>query len=184
MNPDMLLGHMRDIRDLDAVAWWPLATGWWLLIAGAATAVLAVHFGRAPFARWRRRRQERWRRDARQQLAELERQLGTLGPKAATAHLSELLRRIAVARCGRAACAGLEGERWLAFLAANDPRRFPWTEHRKLLLEAPYAPPAAFAGQPIADELRALVRAARAWTRETGIAAAPAAATGGGGDGV
>jgi hypothetical protein len=184
MNPDMLLGHMRDIRELDDVAWWPLATGWWLLVAVIAMAVLLVHFGRAPFTRWRRRRAERWRRDAARQLAELERQLGTLGPKAAAAHLSELLRRIAVARCGREACAGLEGERWLAFLAANDPKRFPWPDHRKLLLQAPYAPPAAFAGKAIVEEMKSLVRAARAWTQEASTQAEPAAGTSGGSHGV
>ena len=56
--------------------------------------------------------------------------------------LSELLRRVAMARLGREACAGLVGEAWLAWLAEQDPKGFDWRTRGRPLLDAPYAPPA------------------------------------------
>ena len=55
--------------------------------------------------------------------------------------LSELLRRIAIARLGRARAAGLSGERWLAWLQEHDPAGFAWTQLGQPLLTLPYAPP-------------------------------------------
>ena len=28
------LTELKDIADIDLISWWPLATGWWLVIAG------------------------------------------------------------------------------------------------------------------------------------------------------
>lgn len=168
MNPDMLLGHMRDIRGLDAVSWWPLATGWWLLVALTLVLAAALYFGRIPWMQWRRRGREQWRREALKLLDELERQIDAhQSTKESATRLSELMRRIALARCSRDSCAGLEGEKWLAFLTDNDPERFDWPGYRALLLQAPYAPPATLEGDKTASDLKTLVGAARAWTRQT-----------------
>jgi hypothetical protein len=76
--------------------------------------------------------------------------------------LSELLRRIAIARVGREQAAALTGERWLAWLQEHDPAGFAWSEHGKPLLTLPYAPPdAQLAGR---EQLLDLVDAAFAWT--------------------
>ena len=71
-----------------------------------------------------------------------------------------LLKRIAMARFGRRACAGLTGEAWLAWLEDHDPNRFPWRSRGRPLIDWPYAPPDAKAS---ADALRPLVGAAHAW---------------------
>ena len=56
------------------------------------------------------------------------------------AELSELLKRIAMARHGRVACAGLQGQAWLDWLSAQDPNGFDWRQHGQPLIHAPYAP--------------------------------------------
>ena len=79
--------------------------------------------------------------------------------------LSELLRRIAMARCGREACAGLSGEAWLDWLSQNDPRRFDWRARGRLLLELPYRPPD---DTDYGAQMHELVDAALAWTSADG----------------
>ena len=83
-----------------------------------------------------------WRWDAARQLRALRQRAATQDPKLTAGDLSELLRRVAMARLGRDACAGLAGEDWLAWLADQDPRGFDWRSKGRLLLDAPYAPPA------------------------------------------
>jgi hypothetical protein len=78
--------------------------------------------------------------------------------KTLAGELSELLRRIAMARLGRPACAGLTGADWLDWLAAHDPNGFPWHERGRVLLVAPYAPPGAGAA-----DLQTLIEAAEGW---------------------
>jgi hypothetical protein len=81
--------------------------------------------------------------------------------KPVAAELSELLRRIAMARHGRAACAGLHGSDWLAWLTANDPQGFDWQHEGQSLLKAPYAQPAAANTQR--EAIRKLLDAAMEW---------------------
>ncbi|SEH08073.1 DUF4381 domain-containing protein [Candidatus Venteria ishoeyi] len=155
MEP-FISGELRDIHGLDSIPWWPLAPGWWLLLAVVVLLLL--------FAGKIRRRLD-WRPDARSQLNKLYRQIKRQPDKATLAEFSELMRRLAIARYGRESCAGLQGEAWLSWLQAHDPKRFRWQERGQLLLSLPYAPPDA----PIATnrkeekQVRTLFRAARAW---------------------
>lgn len=147
--PAEILSQLRDIRGLDPVSWWPPALGWWL-VAGALVLVL--------YLAWRYRASLRlrippipvlrignWRWDAGRQLRDLRQRAVAQDPKQTAVELSELLRRVAMARLGREACAGLVGEAWLAWLAEWDPKGFDWRTRGRLLLDAPYAPPVAIA---------------------------------------
>jgi hypothetical protein len=167
------LSRLRDIQGIDGVPWWPPAPGWWLMLGALVLLVLAA-WG------WRSTLRLRipipgvtlghWRWDAARALRDLRRRLrGGLDAKTAAAELSELLRRIAMAREGRAACAGLTGADWLAWLAERDPAGFPWRERGRVLIEAPYAPPGAGAGA----DLAALVDAAYAWVAASGAPTDP-----------
>ncbi len=142
-----IANQLRDIRGLDPVSWWPPAPGWWLL-AGSILLLLLLAW------RWRASLRLRippipvlrigsWRWDAARQLRALRQRAPTQDPKLTAGDLSELLRRVAMARLGRDACAGLVGEDWLAWLADQDPHGFDWKTKGRLLLDAPYAPPAA-----------------------------------------
>ncbi len=137
MKHQELLRQLRDIHGIDPVGWWPPAIGWWLLALGAATAVgllfwLARDLYRYPWGSWRR--------DARDRLIRLRRQLKTRPPRETAAELSELMRRIAMARFEREDCASLTGDDWLQWLERHDPIGFPWATHGRPMTRLPYAP--------------------------------------------
>jgi hypothetical protein len=155
-----LLARMHDIQGLDSISWWPPAPGWWLLLAallgiGGLLWLLLTH-RRRPFGSWQR--------DAGRQLRQLQSRLLRQPSKDSASQLSELLRRIAIARYGRDACAGLSGQDWLDWLRANDPVGFPWDREGRLLLSLPYQPAEA-AQQTDRASLGRLIRAAMNWTR-------------------
>lgn len=141
MNPDLQL--LRDIHDPLGNPWWPLAPGWWLvLLALCAVAVLIWHQRRhrpllppLPLLRI-----GDWRWDAHRQLKRLQHAAPTASIKTRAAELAELLKRIAMARHGRAHCAGLHGQSWLDWLTEQDPEGFDWRHEGQLLIRAPYAP--------------------------------------------
>lgn len=164
MTPERLSNRLHDIHELDPVGIWPLATGWWLVLAGMVLLIL-LFIG---LRRWRPDWQRYlprygWSRAAAHELTVLRGQVGQGDVKVLAARLSELLRRIAIARCGRDRCAGLNGESWLAWLADHDPDGFDWRARGRLLLELPYAPPGETGDKP---ELYKLIDAALAWTTQ------------------
>jgi hypothetical protein len=160
--------QIRDIHGFDGVPWWPPGPGWWALAAGL---ILLIWLA------WNFRSTLRlripipvitlgdWRWDAARKLRALRRQVqrDELGLKAAAGSVSELLRRVAMARLGRAACAGLTGKDWLGWLRENDPNRFDWESHGRLLLDAPYAPPTDTAAGTRRQDLLELIDAAHDW---------------------
>jgi len=148
--------QLRDIRGLPVSE--PLVPGsavWWLLLLGGVVLVLA-------YGLWRYRAVLSWRIEARQQLRELRCRLRAGQEHAVLAEFSSVLRRIAMARKGRQACAGLCGAGWLAWLQAQDPNAFPWTQYAEYLTEARYAPPETVLP---AAQIDALLQAAMAWTQ-------------------
>jgi len=164
VTPDSLTNRLHDIHELDPVGIWPLAIGWWLMLAGIFLLVL-LFIG---LRRWRPDWQRYlprygWSRDAARELNLLREQVGRRDVKLVADRLSELLRRIAIARCGRDHCAGLHGEPWLAWLADHDPDGFDWCARGRLLLEIPYAPPGELGDLA---EVRRLIDAALAWTTQ------------------
>jgi hypothetical protein len=161
VNPD-LLARMRDIHELnmDQASWWPPAPGWWLLALAAVLLLLLAWWGlRNLFAY----PPGTWHRDARNQLIALRKLSRQLTPEQSLRELSELLRRIAITRLGRAQAAGLADRHWLQWLQEQDPRCFPWTEKGHILTRIPYAPPGRFpVSQPQVVEL---IDAALNWAR-------------------
>jgi hypothetical protein len=157
------LPSLRDIRDIPPLPWWPLAPGWWLLGFALLMLALAAWHWRAPLAL----RMPipgfilgSWRWAAVSALNDLRRRTRAgQDAKITAGELSEILRRIAMVRFGRAACASLTGNAWLDWLAAHDPNGFPWQDRGRVLLVAPYAP-ACHGGEGF---LPALIDAAQAW---------------------
>ena len=94
------------------IGWWPLAPGWWVLVAAAAAGVLWLLF--RAYRDWRSKRA---RRIALRQLRAIGRQLdGNDDLAALGVQLSELLRRAMLAYAPRDEVAGLTGAEWLAWL--------------------------------------------------------------------
>jgi hypothetical protein len=152
--------QLRDIHGLDPTPWWPPAPGWWLLAFGL---ILTLWLWWRFFPRLKIPALSGigWRWDASRRLRELRRRVDKQDPKQSATELSELLRRIAMARFGRNVCAGLTGAEWLQWLHANDPRGYDWSEQGQLLLSMPYAPPGQ--GQEHDGRLRELIDAAQNW---------------------
>ena len=157
MNPETLT-QLRDIRGLDTIPWWPPAVGWWLAALLGVVLLVALL---ALLRNLRRFPRGSWHRNAWKQLRQLRARAYHMSPQQLAGELSELLRRIAMARLGRARTAGLSGECWLNWLQAHDPGGFAWTDHGHLLLSLPYAPPDSEQGD--IKPLLPLIDAAIAW---------------------
>jgi hypothetical protein len=153
--PNKLLAQLYDITGMDYIDWWPLAPGWWTLLALASILAGILY--------WRRRAYQRsWKGDASRALRALETRLAGGNAQEVAAALSVLLRRIAMQCFSRAECAGLEGRDWLHWLTAKDPGAFDWAGRGLLLIEAPYAPP----GRNVSpDAVKILIAATRRWVK-------------------
>jgi hypothetical protein len=152
-SADSLLAKLDDIRGLGHIGWWPLAPGWWGLLALVSVAAGAMYWRRRVY--WRS-----WKGDAKRALELLDAQLTGGNRQEIAASLSTLLRRIAMQRYSRAECAGLWGQDWLRWLSAKDPRGFDWVAQGRLLVEVPYAPP----GRNFSfKDIKRLISAAKRW---------------------
>ena len=113
MNPSDPLAQLRDIHLPEAVSWWPLAPGWWvlgtLLIAGLA---YMVHFF------WQRHHAFTYRRQALQQLKQL--------PNNSQHHritaLMALLKRVAVSAYPALNLSSRSQAEFIAFLNLTYPK--------------------------------------------------------------
>jgi hypothetical protein len=90
--------------------WWPPAPGWWALALLCALAAAALVY-------WLRHPARRLRRAALRELAHLQAASGNDAELARD--LEHLLRRYAVARCGRDTVARLSGPAWIDFVVAH-----------------------------------------------------------------
>jgi hypothetical protein len=153
--PQNLLAQLYDITGLDYIGWWPLAPGWWAVLA------LGLIVAGAAYLR-RRAYQRSWKGDASRALIALDKRLVGGNAQEIAAALSVLLRRVAMQCSTRAECAGLKGGDWLRWLTKKDPGGFDWASHGSLLIEAPYAPP----GRNISPQaVKILIRAAKRWVK-------------------
>ena len=110
MDPEQL--PLRELHLPEVIGWWPLAPGWWFLIALAVLGLGYLLY--KAFLKWR------WNAARRMALRELARVQGEYqsGLDAVTlaTELSELLRRTMLAYARRDEVAGLTGKRWLQWL--------------------------------------------------------------------
>jgi hypothetical protein len=135
MDPSQL--KLRDLHLPEAIGWWPLAPGWWVVMV---LALLGV--GWLLRRTWRQRRFSAPRRYALRELARVEAaylthgNIVTLGQQ-----VSELLRRGMLAYAPRHEIAGLTGEQWLEWLDRDLPVPYFHTQGGKSLLQVPYRDP-------------------------------------------
>jgi hypothetical protein len=135
MNENAL--PLRDLHLPEAIGWWPLAPGWWVVLAMAAAALGYVAW--RLFRRWQFHAPRRY---ALRELARFEAEyLEHRDPVMLGKQLSELLRRGMLAYAPREEVAGLTGEEWLAWLDEGMPLPYFHTEGGKSLLNLPYRDP-------------------------------------------
>lgn len=135
MEPNEL--PLRDIHLPDAIGWWPLAPGWWIVIAllsiGAVWLLISV---------LRKRRHNAPRRYALRELAAIEADyLRHRNAVIFAKQMSELLRRGMLAYAPREDVAGLSGSAWLSWLDSDLPVPYFHTEGGRSLLQLPYRDP-------------------------------------------
>lgn len=110
MDPSQI--PLRDLHLPPEIGWWPLAPGWWVLLA-----LLALGLGWLLYRSLIRWRAGMPRRAALRALAVLDKEYRVDGDvNHFGKQLSELLRRGMLAYAPRAEVAGLTGERWLQWL--------------------------------------------------------------------
>ncbi len=133
MNPqfDPSQLPLRDIHLPEAVAWWPPAFGWWIVVA--LLVIIGVVLG---VRAWQQRRHRAARRALKNIVRALE---NGAEPANCVSDASIVLRRFAMTINRKSAdVAGLAGQAWLEYLAGKtrDPQ-FADGDAR-LLLDAPY----------------------------------------------
>ncbi|MFZ1725554.1 MAG: DUF4381 domain-containing protein [Albidovulum sp.] len=148
------LAKLHDIRLPEPIGWWPLAPGWWALLALGSITVLTV-----VVLEYRRRRTVRYA--ALRELDGLKARLSRApaAPDVVT-DLAVLLRRVVLSGPEARKFAAASGPVWVAELGQGpDGLSVPVAE---LLANAPYAPP----GTPhAAQELRMALSEAETWIR-------------------
>ncbi len=144
---------LKDIHLPAAVSWWPIASGWWLLILLSCTALLIWYF-RSTIRAW------------------FAPSVGTIALKQLDAistnnhlssqqkvqRISQLLRQSAISVRDRDQVAGLSGDQWLEFLDGENPQR-PFSKGEgRVLIDAPYRPEGAV-------NIDALIELTRDWLK-------------------
>lgn len=145
---------LRDLHLPEPVSWWPLAPGWWFVIALAL--LLLAYLARRW---WQMRARGAARRFALRQLRALEqayaehRDVVRFGADA-----SALLRRTMLAYAPRQDVAGLAGEAWLRWLDRDLAQPLFASGPGRILLDLPYRPPQSEADAADVDRLLMALR--------------------------
>jgi hypothetical protein len=134
-DPAATLTLLRDIHTPPAVPWWPPAVGWWVLIGLLVGAAAWGHWY------WRRRRRGMVQQAALQVLARAQEEFRHSGDAVQlAAQISQLLRRVAVAKFPDLKPGGLTGQDWLDFLDLTGGTTQFSQGVGRVLLTGPYQP--------------------------------------------
>ena len=151
MNPEEL--PLRDLHLPADIGWWPLAPGWWVVIA-----LLVAALGYFVFRLWQNWRRGAARREALAAFTQARAQFESDGDVAVfITSVSTLLRRAMLSCERRQDVAGIVGDDWLRLLDRGLKR--PGFENGvgRCLAELPYRPQPALQPAEL-DELSGLVK--------------------------
>ena len=152
MDPTQI--PLRDLHLPEPISWWPLAPGWWVVIA-----LVLIGLGYLLRQWLRARARGAARRYALRRLADIEQAYAEHNnPVTFGASLSELLRRTMLAYAPRSNVAGLTGDEWLQWLDRDLAQPVFSNGPGRQLLDLPYRNPES--DLPLADREK-LVAAVR-----------------------
>ncbi len=150
------LAQLKDIHLPEPVSWWPLALGWYLLIALVLLLVLCL-----TYRAYKRYRYALAKKQALVLLAtyqahyEKERNVPLT-----SARISELLRRVALVYFPREQVASLHGEAWLQFLNQTG-NGIDFHSVRHMLLDAPFKTQDTMNLEPLFNQTRLWIKQRR-----------------------
>jgi hypothetical protein len=163
------LEQLKDIHLPEPISWWPLAPGWYLLFFFTALLIsliaykIYINYRNALAKKQALRVLEHYQQGYNQEH----------NLPLTSAHISELLRRVALVYFPREQVASLHGDAWLEFLnqTAND---VDFNSVRDLLLNAPFTPnpcPVASSQEPVENtlDLTPLFIKAKLWIKQRSI---------------
>lgn len=154
------LAQLKDIHLPTPIGIWPLAPGWWLIIV-LATLLTAL----ISYLSWQRYCRNRAKKRALILLDQFKNNYDNYSSNTQTAaHLSTLLRRVAIAYYPRHDVAGLQGQNWLNFLDSHYKDTHSnqlFSPIANLLLELPYQ-------QKASTDLGPLFLACEKWIKQRG----------------
>jgi len=137
--PDQQLLDLRDIHLPEAISWWPIAPGWWIIFASIILIITAIFISRKIYLK------KQLGREIHTELDDIKRQYKQTKNKSQLAKsLSILLRRANISYYPKTDSAGLIGSEWLTYLdstmtASSTNKKFQ-SDIGKVLLSAPYLP--------------------------------------------
>lgn len=161
MNPQTIDPQTLNLRDIhlpEAISWWPLAPGWWLLAAALLLTLVFIFIARKIYLG------RQLRRDITAELEAIKQQYQQTQNKSQLAKsLSILIRRASITFYPSKNIAGLTGEDWLLLLDqtnANSAAGISFeSDTGRILLTAPYQPEDSLADFDAQD----LIRLCESW---------------------
>jgi len=165
-TPSDPLAGLRDIHMPEAIGWWPLAPGWWLLLGLVVVLGVALWW----WLRWRETQRNKpiifsHADIVKAALLELNALDQHPDSSASIRHLiietSHILRRSAMQLDASGSVAGLTGEAWLKWLDSRWDRHDFTQTVGQTLIDAPYRNTALKT-----DDLDALLLTCRAWLEQ------------------
>ncbi|MFA6303414.1 MAG: DUF4381 domain-containing protein [Legionella sp.] len=148
------LAQLKDIHLPTPISWWPLAPGWYLVMALVVLLVVWI-----VSALYKRARDARPKKQALALLAKYQAHYNkNADTQVSSARVSELLRRVALVYFPRADVASLYGQEWVDFLNRTS-KGIDFKPVEKALLEAPFN-----AAQTM--DLHALFKTAQLWIKQ------------------
>ncbi len=150
-------GSLRNLEDIvmpDPVSWWPLAPGWYWVLA-----ILLLFAAVSGYCALRRWRANAYRRSALREIDQLP-ATAAEDPIALATGITTLLKRVAVTAYPRSEVASLSGKAWLAFLDRTGNTGAFTKGAGAVLASIPYRSSAAPAS---VDQARAVIGIARDW---------------------
>lgn len=152
MDPEQI--PLRDLHLPEAISWWPLAPGWWLVIGLALIALgYLLRIWLRNRSRGAARRYALRQLNALLQEYEQHKDLVTFGAK-----VSALLRRTMLAYAPRQDVAGLTGDEWLNWLDRDLARPVFANGPGRQILDLPYRNPDSELPAADIDRLVAAIR--------------------------
>ncbi len=140
VNPQEIDPQSLDLRDIhlpDPISWWPIAPGWWIVLASFVLLLVSIYVIRKIYL------SRQLKRDISTEIEHIKRQFEQTKNKSQLAKsLSVLLRRASISFYPAKYIAGLTGEKWLALLDQSNVKPLNDLKFQsdvgKVLISAPY----------------------------------------------